>query len=163
MSHAHAWISILTGSIALSAFALRKKLLAQQTHAALTSSSEDSVAESCIAADTEERARSPQKKARKTRSARHTPIPRKETEAVKVASRSLANQDLAKLSEPRQSEVDNLSRSPSPFSPTDEEIHDDNGSVQPAILSSFRPSKSNFRAKRNGVCQLRLDEGEVCL
>ncbi|KAI1361144.1 hypothetical protein F5Y08DRAFT_342961 [Xylaria arbuscula] len=144
----------------VSAFALRKKLLAQKSSIALTPSSENSIAETGTSVDTDQRASSPQKKARKTRSTRHASVTHSQTEDAQVTSEPLVNQDSNKLSEPRQSNVDELPRSPSPYSSPEDESHDVGGPVQTVVFSSFRPSKNNFRTKRNGACQLKLDEGE---
>ncbi|KAI0904355.1 hypothetical protein F4823DRAFT_628670 [Ustulina deusta] len=143
----------------MSAFALRKKLLAQQSQVASLSCDEADVAGSSISADFHKVATGPQKTARKTRTTRHTSVERKETSHR--ASESLASQGLVELPGPSQSQVDEVPRSLSPFSP-DEEQGDDNlnGPVQPINLSSFRPSKINFCKSVNGVCQLKLDEGE---
>ncbi|KAI0517064.1 hypothetical protein F5B22DRAFT_636260 [Xylaria bambusicola] len=144
----------------MSAFALRKKLLAQQSQAVSAPLSETTLAETAISVNPDERALSPQKKARKTRSAQHASL--QGTETAEVANEQSPNQDLNKLPESRQSEDDEQPRSPSLISPNDDEgerpeIHE---TLQPVNLSSFRSSKSNFRKKGNGVCQLKLDEGE---
>ncbi|KAK5625223.1 hypothetical protein RRF57_000939 [Xylaria bambusicola] len=144
----------------LSAFALRKKLLAQQSQVVSAPLSENTIAEITTSVNRDERAPSPQKKARKTRSTQHASF--ECTETAQVVDESLPNEDLAKLLESPQSEDDEQLRSPSLISPNEEEEEkpEINGFLQPVSLSSFYPSKSNVRKKGNGVCRLKLDEGE---
>ncbi|KAI1421458.1 hypothetical protein F5Y12DRAFT_800932 [Xylaria sp. FL1777] len=147
----------------MSAFALRKKLLAKQSQVESPSFDEASISGASISgtsisANFKEVATSPEKKARKTRTTRHTSVERKEV--LHRTSELLPNQDLPELLGPSQSQADGTPRSLSPISPEKEESHDINSLAQPVNLSSFRPSKSNFSKTINGACRLKLDEGE---
>ncbi|KAI0968477.1 hypothetical protein F4678DRAFT_474593 [Xylaria arbuscula] len=143
----------------MSAFALRKKLLAQ-TQALSPSADETNVADTGIPTESREITASPQKKNRKTRSTRPASVERKEASSNE-SGEPLSTQDLTELPGSCQSQVDELPTSPSAFSPVEEEEdYGANSSAQPVNYSSFRPSKSNFHKRVNGVCQLKLEEGE---
>ncbi|TGJ81868.1 hypothetical protein E0Z10_g6899 [Xylaria hypoxylon] len=143
----------------MSAFALRKKLLAQQSQVASPSVDEANVIETGISTDSSKVATTPPKKARKARTTRHTSVERKE--AFHRPSELPSDPVSTELSETFQSEVDEAPGSLSPFSVDEEnEEYNINSPAQPINLSSFRLSKSNFRKKGNGLCQLKLGEGE---
>ncbi|KAI0814100.1 hypothetical protein GGR55DRAFT_495757 [Xylaria sp. FL0064] len=141
----------------MSAFALRKKLLAQQPEVASPSANE---AETGISAELNEITATPGKKAGKTKTTRHASIERKEPSPK--AGKSLPIQrGLAQVSGPHESQIAETPMSLSPFSLDEGQgNYDIRSPTQPINLSSFRPSKDNFRKKATGVCQLKLDEGE---
>ncbi|KAJ8128160.1 hypothetical protein O1611_g5478 [Lasiodiplodia mahajangana] len=141
----------------MSAFALRKKLLAQQNQAALASIDQTDVTVTSVSTDAKKPASTPQKKARKTKAAR---AEQKETPSqsneVSPAQSSIVSPGFV------LDQADQVPRrSPSPSSiDGGEEDYAANGPAQPVNFSSFRPSKSNFRVESNGVSHLKLDEGE---
>lgn len=148
----------------MSAFALRKKLLGQNIPAASPSIHEPQVAETpdAILGDTEKAITSPQKKARKNKTTRHISVERSDTPIKQT--RSQPSGGPAELPALSISQVDQVSRGSSPFSLEDEQedaVTSAPVPAQPIHLSSFRPSKSNYRKKSNGVSQLKLQEGEV--
>ncbi|KAI1431910.1 hypothetical protein GGR50DRAFT_677206 [Xylaria sp. CBS 124048] len=143
----------------MSAFALRKKLLAQQSQ--LASPSIDQANVSGTPSDNaDEGAPSPLKKARKTRALRPT--------SVELASSSQQSSELR----PEHSSIGLLGH---PMAQADEtatisppnaleEGQDNyyyvNRPVQPVNFSTFRPSKANFRKRKDKVLQVKLVEGE---
>ncbi|KAI0533094.1 hypothetical protein GGR58DRAFT_135503 [Xylaria digitata] len=143
----------------MSAFALRKKLLAQQSQVTPPSIDEADATDTGISTDSSKVATSPQKKARKARTTRHTSTEHKETSHR--LSEVPPEQFSSELPASFRSDVDQVSRSLSPLLPgEDGEQHDTISPAQAVNLSSFRPSKTNFRKKSNGLCQLKLGEGE---
>jgi hypothetical protein len=148
----------------MSAFALRKKLLAQQTP---VSSPPVDVAQAPgspdgISPDVKKAVISPQKKTRKTRSTRPVSVERNDTPSR--PSKLQPGGGSVELSGPSISQISDVSRGSSPFSLEEgREEYDTRAPAQPIHLSSFRPSKSNFRKRSNGVSQLKLEDGEVRL
>ncbi|KAI0414241.1 hypothetical protein F5X98DRAFT_366004 [Xylaria grammica] len=145
----------------MSAFALRKKLLAQQSQVTSPSVDEANDTGAGLSAESNKVATSPQKKARKVSTTHQSFIESKETS--RRPSEPPPDQVSTDLPVAPRSEVDQVPRSLSPFSAEEEEEEeksDINSSAQPVQLSSFRPSKTNFRKKRNGLRQLKLGEGE---
>ncbi|KAI0424340.1 hypothetical protein F5Y09DRAFT_324596 [Xylaria sp. FL1042] len=144
----------------MSAFALRKKLLAQQSQVASSEGNEASIPETSVSTESSETATTLRKKIRKPHTSRHASTKHKEP-SPRPSESPPNQQDLAEFSRARESQFDETPRSLSPFSlDEEEENYGISGPAQPINLSSFRPSKSKFRKKAAGVCQLKLDEGE---
>ncbi|KAI1296002.1 hypothetical protein F5Y03DRAFT_298108 [Xylaria venustula] len=144
----------------MSAFALRKKLLAQ-AQAASPSADEPNVAGTGIPSESSEITASPLKKDRKTRTTRPASVEHKETSSKEANEPLSIRKDLTALPSSLQSQVDESPTSPLSLSSVEEkETYSANGLAQPINFSSFRPSKSNFRKRVNGVYQLKLEEGE---
>ncbi|KAI3318918.1 hypothetical protein HD806DRAFT_297045 [Xylariaceae sp. AK1471] len=145
----------------MSAFALRKKLLAQHTPVSSPPVDEAQVPESPdeISIDAKKVVTGPQKKARKTRTTRPISVERNDTPPE--PSKLQHGGDSVELSGPHMSRVGEASRSSSPFSLEEgQEDHDTRAPAQPINFSTFRPSKTNARKKSNGVSQLKLEDGE---
>ncbi|KAI1124596.1 hypothetical protein F5Y10DRAFT_268928 [Nemania abortiva] len=144
----------------MSAFALRKKLLAEQSHISSPSIEEPDVPVTSTPADTKGAATPPQKKARRAKATRHISVEQKEV--LPQSNEALPTQGSFGPPEPSPYQADQIpSRSPSPSSLDEgKENYNISGLAQPVHFSSFRPSKSNFRTRRNGVSQLKLNEGE---
>ncbi|KAI0487028.1 hypothetical protein F4859DRAFT_324569 [Xylaria cf. heliscus] len=148
----------------MSAFALRKKLLAQQGQVASSPVDQPDAVGTDISTDTDKVVASPQKKARKTRTTRHTSIKHEEASnqpSNLPPSRGQSSVELPVPCPTQAVQVDQANRSLSPFSLDEgEEDYHISGPAQPVNLSSFRPSKGNFSKRNNGVAQLKLNEGE---
>jgi hypothetical protein len=152
----------------MSAFALRKKLLAQKSPAASPSVDQVKVPESLngISTDAQKVLATPQKKARSTtrmtRTTRRTLV--EQNDIPLEPSALQPGQDSIELPAPFMSQVDQVPRSLSPsLLGGEQEDRDNYGPVQTVNFSSFRPSKTNFRKKKNGISQLKLEDGEVRL
>ncbi|KAI0439129.1 hypothetical protein F4803DRAFT_564744 [Xylaria telfairii] len=145
----------------MSAFALRKKLLAQQSQVASPSIRQPDAVGTDFSTDTDNVVTSPRKKAKKTRATRHTSAKNEEATDQSSDSPPAQGQSPAELPAPCPGQIDQAHRSLSPFS-LDEGGGDDYhaGPAQPINLSNFRPLKDNFRKRSNGVAQLKLNEGE---
>ncbi|RWA06299.1 hypothetical protein EKO27_g8799 [Xylaria grammica] len=143
----------------MSAFALRKKLLAQQSQVTSPSVDEANDAGADLSAGSNRVATSPQKKTRKVRTTRQS-----STESKEVSRRSSESpvvQVSTDLPAAPRSEFDQVPRSLSPLSAEEEEEEkcDTNSSAQPANLSSFRPSKTNFRKKKEWTSSVEVGGG----
>lgn len=144
----------------MSAFALRKKLLAEQSqNTAAVDQASSRVATSPL--DASKTVISPKKKARKIKTVHNTPIECDETSLQQSAS--LPGESSTESPNANPSRADQAVDRLSPFSLTSDSEPDCNinSQAQPVTLSSFRPSKSNFQRKKNGIVQLKLEEGEV--
>ncbi|KAI0404717.1 hypothetical protein F4802DRAFT_615368 [Xylaria palmicola] len=146
----------------MSAFALRKKLLAQTSQVPSSVDQAEATAP-VIATDSPKVASSSQKKTRKSRATRPTSAERHEN--PDPLSGFSSDQGLTALPASGLSQADQASPSLSPLSLDGEDGQDGeddhiSGPVQPVNLSSFRPSRSNYHKKGNGVLQLKLKEGE---
>lgn len=145
----------------MSAFALRKKLLAQQSQAASPSVDQIQPAAGSISKDASGAVASRQKKTTKTRATQRVSIESREPSPRPIDAP--LSRGFAELPGPSANQPDRVSESLSPSS-LDEEAGNGYipGPAQPVNFSSFRPSKTNCRKRSNGVCQLKLDEGDVC-
>ncbi|KAI8627272.1 hypothetical protein F5Y19DRAFT_183749 [Xylariaceae sp. FL1651] len=146
----------------MSAYALRKKLLAQQSPIPpppVGESEESNVPIGVTKEAKSEIGSGPQKKPKKTLTTRHTSIGR--TEHHEDIREPQTQAHPIDISGPSLSQIGEVSRSRSPSLPSDEdqdqEIH---VLAKPVNFSSFRPSKSNFARRKNGVLELRLKDGE---
>ncbi|KAI0202840.1 hypothetical protein F4808DRAFT_60258 [Astrocystis sublimbata] len=145
----------------MSAFALRKKLLAQQSQAAASPAIEPKPTGTAITNETGAVATSPRKKTRKSKISRLDSVKNEEASDQPSDLPPNQGQDPAALPAPVPGHADQVSRSLSPFSLDEEEDEWHlSGPAQPLNLSSFRPLKSNFKKRKNGVHWLKLDEGE---
>ncbi|KAI0098137.1 hypothetical protein GGR51DRAFT_565852 [Nemania sp. FL0031] len=142
----------------MSAFALRKKLQAQQSQNAPPSIDQASLTVTTILTDTKKSVSTPQKKGRKTKATQHASVEQKET-PTQLNEASPVQASFVSPG-PNLDRIHQSARSPSPSLDEDEEDYITKAPAQPVNFSSFRPSKSNFRPKSNGVSQLNLDEGE---
>ncbi|KAI0454682.1 hypothetical protein F5B21DRAFT_231046 [Xylaria acuta] len=145
----------------MSAFALRKKLLTQQSHVAPPPIVQHNAAGADISTNIDKVITSPYKKARKTRTTRHASVKNEEGSDQSSDLPPGRGQGSVELPALCPGQVDPAYRSLSPFS-LDEGEEDDHvrGPAQPVNFSTFRPSRGNFRKISNGVTQLKLDEGE---
>ncbi|KAI8947490.1 hypothetical protein F4801DRAFT_592529 [Xylaria longipes] len=145
----------------MSAFALRKKLLAQQSQVASPQIDQPNAAGTDTSTDTDKVVTNPHKKVRKTRATRHTSAKSEGALDQSIDLPPGRGEGSVELSAPSPSQVDQVHGSLSPFSLEEgEEDYHVSCPVQPVNLSSFRPSKGNFRKRSDGVTQLKLDEGE---
>ncbi|KAI0195232.1 hypothetical protein EV127DRAFT_181850 [Xylaria flabelliformis] len=145
----------------MSAFALRKKLLAQQSQVASPSIDQQNAAGTDASTDTDKVVTSPRKRTRKTKTIRHTSVKNEEVPGQLSDLPPDQSQSSVELPASYVSPIDQVDRSLSPFSldETEDEYHA-SGPAQPINLSSFRPSKDNLRKRNNGLTQLKLNEGE---
>jgi hypothetical protein len=138
----------------MSAFALRKKLLAQQSQVASPSVDEAISKETKIVTPS-------QKKARKAKTTRHGSVEMRETSPQPSEVPSTQG-SFGVVSGPSPSQAERVPRGLSPSSLDEEEQkYKIDGLAQPVSFSSFRPSKTSLRTRSNGVSQLKLEEGEV--
>lgn len=161
--------AILIMNIAMSAFALRKKLLAQQSQVASPSVDQAQAQPTArnISIDASAVVATRQKKVTKATKITKTRVTRPASVEPEESSPRLSHvspsQPSVELPRPSVDQADRVSESLSPSSLDEEEGNDYiHGPAQPVDFSSFRPSKTNFRKRGNGVCQLKLREGDVC-
>lgn len=152
-------------SLAMSAFALRKRLLNQQT--ATTSPNVDAADETILVPkvpstlDTSgtSKTRSP-KKTRKTLNVQSLPSVDNEP-SIGLKGTLPGNLSLSTDNTVLPSSLIVPSRSPSP-SIADDEILVKPTNALPVQLSKFKPSKSNYQKRKDGRILLKLSDGEVC-
>ncbi|KAI1145690.1 hypothetical protein F4825DRAFT_467135 [Nemania diffusa] len=142
----------------MSAFALRKKLLAQQSQVKSPLTDEDNATVVTSISKVTEVVTPSQKKVRKTRT-RHISVEQNEASPRSGEVPPTESSVGATGSSPSQAEQVPGALSPSLLD-EEERNYDLNCPTQPINFSSFRPSKSNFRTRSSGVAQLKLDEGE---
>ncbi|KAI1259701.1 hypothetical protein F5Y18DRAFT_442880 [Xylariaceae sp. FL1019] len=139
----------------MSAFALRKKLLAEKA-AAPPPISRSTAEDTALSSDS-------QKGTKKSRGPRNPVV--QHTLAVETEREpppETVPEDITpEISEPLPSETDLGRRGWSPLSLSDEdERHVKDVSSQPLTLSSFKPSKKNLRHTKTGICELKLEDGD---
>ncbi|KAI1187522.1 hypothetical protein F5B17DRAFT_399402 [Nemania serpens] len=151
----------------MSAFALRKKLLAQQSQVASPSVDQAQAQPTArnISIDASAVVATRQKKVTKATKITKTRVTRPASVEPEESSPRLSHvspsQPSVELPRPSVDQADRVSESLSPSSLDEEEGNDYiHGPAQPVDFSSFRPSKTNFRKRGNGVCQLKLREGD---
>ncbi|KAI1112383.1 hypothetical protein F5Y14DRAFT_271477 [Nemania sp. NC0429] len=150
---------MLIMNVAMSAFALRKKLLAQQSQAALPSIDQAKAAEVSISKGASGAVPGRQEKVTKTRATRHTSVePRESSPRL---SHVPPNQTPGEIAGP---DADNLGLVSESLSAPELDEGEGNSDVhspaQPINFSTFRPSKGKLRKTSSGVCRLKLDEGD---
>ncbi|KAI0160142.1 hypothetical protein GGR57DRAFT_408259 [Xylariaceae sp. FL1272] len=149
----------------MSAFALRKKLLAPKAAAPVPAGHEIEAGAASSSATAEQEttlsSNNPKgtKKGRGSRNALVQPTQSVETETESPPEAVV--EDTTEISGALPSETDTARRGWSPLSLSDEdERHGKQVSSQPITLSSFQPSKKNFRRTKTGISELKLEDGD---
>ncbi|KAI1173792.1 hypothetical protein F4777DRAFT_421830 [Nemania sp. FL0916] len=147
----------------VSAFALRKKLRAQQGQVASPPSNQtEDVDTGGVATDPSNTPKHARVKARKTRTTVVASVEEKKKEALSQPSEPSLAQDPIELPGLSLGQADPFFDNPSPSSLYEEEERFGIavGSAQPFQFSSFHPSAKTFRKRAGSICQLKLGEGE---
>ncbi|KAI1821626.1 hypothetical protein F4861DRAFT_451194 [Xylaria intraflava] len=148
----------------MSAFALRKKLLAQQSPLPSPSLGPADVSGTPSDNSTSQGVSGSPKKARTPRSSRRILVESRETPNSYQSGESQPAEASTGLLDPLMSGTGDGPNNFSPFSLEEgqerHDTYDASGPSQSVNFTSFRPSKGNFRKKKDNVLQLKLEEGE---
>lgn len=151
-------------SLAVSAFALRKKLLSQQAtpkSAEATQDEEIGLASPSAKSSQSNKSKDLKKSRKDTSAQTRIDLEKKSSTSLKDQGPLSEYVPVGNSAVPNPS--DNAEIRPSPPTTDDEdEVPDKPVKVLPIQLSSFKPSKNNYQMRKDGRIVLKLSDGEVC-